>query len=158
MFYDNVGAPIGGAAFHSSAAEISHDILIFYNDWIYGVFFFFFHPLLVHWDATNLPHNLVLLGAKVKLEDYAKPVLQDVKNRNVALPQPLRPAAPDYEADWWHPNEPVKGGRRRRRRRRSSRYRRSIYHGKSRRRRSGRRRRRSARRRYRKTRKRFKRF
>lgn len=97
-------------------------------------------------------------GAKVKLEDYAKPVLQDVKNRNVALPQPLRPAAPDYEADWWHPNEPVKGGRRRRRRRRSSRYRRSIYHGKSRRRRSGRRRRRSARRRYRKTRKRFKRF
>jgi hypothetical protein len=66
VFYDNVGAPIVGGAVHSSAAEISHDILIFYNDWIYGVFFFFFfHPLLVHWDATNLPHNLVLLVAKV---------------------------------------------------------------------------------------------
>lgn len=90
-------------------------------------------------------------GAKNK---YA-PRLQDVKNYHEALPQnlPVPPPGADYEADWWHPNEPPRTGgtrRRRRRRRRSSRHRRSRYHRKSRRRRRRSRRRRYSRRRYRK--------
>lgn len=98
--------------------------------------------------AKCMAGGCMLGGAKKK---YA-PVLQDVKNYHEALPQklPVPPPGPDYEADWWHPNEPPRTGGTRRRRRRSSRHRRTRYHRKSRRRRRRSRRRRYSRRRYRK--------